>query len=219
MYIASWSGGKDSCFACYRAIQMGYKISHLVNFISEEYKRVRFHGTDAKLIRQQSELAGIQLIQNETTPDGYDKEFKNAVQSLIPQGIKGMVFGDLYIEEHKQWVEMVCGELGIEAVEPLWKIDTEKVINDFINEGFEAVVVSSQKKFIGKEWIGSRVNREFLGYLKTKPDVDICGENGEYHTFVVGGPLFRGEINITESRVIEKDGYCFLDIKDFEIIL
>lgn len=218
MYLSSWSGGKDSCFACYRAIQMGYKVSHLVNFISEEYKRVRFHGTDAKLIKQQSELAGTQLIQNETTPDGYGKEFKNAVQGLIPQGIKGMVFGDLYIEEHKQWVERVCGELGIEAIEPLWKINTEKILNDFMNEGFEAVIVSSQKKFVAKEWIGHKVNREFIEYLKTMPEVDICGENGEYHTFVVGGPLFKGRIDITESLVIEKNGYWFLDIKGFEVI-
>lgn len=218
MYLASWSGGKDSCFACYRAIQRGYKISYLVNFISEEYKRVRFHGTDAKLIRKQSELSGFQLIQRETTPDGYGEEFKNTVQRLVPEGIKGMVFGDLYIEEHKQWVESVCQDLGIEAVEPLWKVNTGEVLNDFMNEGFKSVVVSAQKKFIGKEWIGRKVNGEFLEYLKTKPEVDICGENGEYHTFVVGGPLFKGRIDITESQVIERNGYWFLDIKDFKVI-
>jgi uncharacterized protein (TIGR00290 family) len=218
MYLSSWSGGKDSCFACYRAIQRGYKISYLINFISEEYKRVSFHGMEARLIKLQAELAGIQLVQDETTPDGYEQEFKNTVQSLIPQGIKGMVFGDLYLEEQKQWVERVCGDLGIEAIEPLWKIDTEKTMNDFVNEGFEAVVVSSQKKFIGKEWIGRKVNREFLEYLKTKPGVDICGENGEYHTFVVGGPLFKGRIDITQSQIIERNGYWFLDIKDFRVV-
>ena len=218
MYLTSWSGGKDSCFACYRAIQNGYKISYLVNFISKEYRRVSFHGIEARLIRLQSGLAGIQLVQGETTPDGYEQEFKKTVQSLIPQGIKGMVFGDLYLDEHRQWVERVCRELGIEAIEPLWKIDTEKILNDFINEGFEAVVVSSQKKFISKEWIGSKIDKGFLEYLKTKPEVDICGENGEYHTFVVGGPLFKGRINIKESEVIERDGYWFLDIKKFEVI-
>ncbi len=197
---------------------MGYKISHLVNFVSEEYKRVSFHGIEARLIKLQSELAEIQLVQKETTPNGYEQEFKNTVQSLIPQDIKGMVFGDLYLEEQKQWVERVCGELEIEAIEPLWKIDTEKIINDFINEGFETIVVSSQKKFVGKEWIGRKVDREFLEYLKTKPEVDICGENGEYHTFVVGGPLFKGKIDITESEVIERDGYWFLDIKDFKVV-
>src|SRR4030066_939206 len=205
MYLTSWSGGKDSCFACYRAIQNGYRISYLVNFISKEYRRVSFHGIEARLIRLQSGLAGIQLVQGEATPDGYEQEFKKTVQSLIPQGIKGMVFGDLYLDEHRQWVERVCRELGIEAIEPLWKIDTGKIRNVFINEGFEAVVVSSQKKFISKEWIGSKIDKGFLEYLKTKPEVDICGENGEYHTFVVGGPLFKGRINIKESEVIERE--------------
>ncbi len=218
MYLSSWSGGKDSCFACYSAIHMGYEISHLVNFVSEEYKRVSFHGIEARLIKLQSELAEIQLVQKETTPNGYEQEFKDTVQSLIPQDIKGMIFGDLYLEEQKQWVERVCGELEIETIEPLWKIDTEKIINDFINEGFEAIVVSSQKRFVGKEWIGHKVDREFLEYLKTKPDVDICGENGEYHTFVVGGPLFKGKIDITKSEIIERDGYWFLDIKDFKVV-
>lgn len=218
MYLASWSGGKDSCFACYKALQLGYKIVSLVNFISREHKRVRFHGTDNRLIQTQSELLGIPLCQKETSPDDYEPAFKDAVTSLKPLGIKGMIFGDLYLEEHKQWVERVCGELGIGAVEPLWKINTEKIIDDFINEGFEAVIVSSQKKFIGKEWIGHKVNREFLEYLKTKPDVDICGENGEYHTFVVGGSLFKGNIDITKSQVIEKNGYWFLDIKNFRVV-
>ncbi|MEK6528080.1 MAG: diphthine--ammonia ligase [Nitrospirota bacterium] len=218
MYLSSWSGGKDSCFACYRAMQSGYKIVSLVNFISREYKRVRFHGTDSRLIQVQSELLGIPLCQKETSPDDYEPAFKNAVTGFKPLGAKGMIFDDLYLDEHRQWVERVCGELGIEAIEPLWKIETEKIMNDFISEGFGAVIVSAQKKSVDREWIGKKVDKRFLGYLKTKPEVDVCGENGEYHTFVVSGPLFKGRINITESQVIERDGYWFLDIKGFEVI-
>ena len=217
MYLSSWSGGKDSCLACYRALQSGYKIISLVNFISREYKRVRFHGTDSRLIQVQSELLGIPLCQKMTSPDDYEPAFKTAVAGFKPLGIKGMVFGDLYLDEHKQWVERVCGELGIEAIEPLWKIDTEKIMNDFINESFEAVIVSSQKKSVDREWIGRTVDREFLEYLKTKPEVDICGENGEYHTFVVSGPLVRGRIDRKEKEVIGRDGYWFLDIKTYEL--
>jgi len=218
MYLSSWSGGKDSCLACYRALQSGYKIASLVNFISREYKRVRFHGTDSRLIQVQSEFLGIPLCQKMTSPDDYEPAFKTAVAGFKPLGIKGMVFGDLYVDEHRQWVERVCGELGIEALEPLWKIDTEKIINDFISEGFEAVIVSAQKKAVDRGWIGRTVDRGFLEYLKTKPEVDICGEKGEYHTFVVGGPLFKGRIDITQSQVIERDGYWFLDIKDFRAV-
>jgi len=119
-YIVSWSGGKDSCLALYKAIQKGYKVSYILNFISKEFKRVSFHGTEAKLIKLQSEALEIPLLQKETTPDGYEKEFKEAVRGLIPKGIKGIIFGDVYLEEHKKWAERVCNELGIEAVEPLW---------------------------------------------------------------------------------------------------
>ncbi len=90
-YIGSWSGGKDSCFACYRAMCRGYDISYLVNFISKKYKRVSFHGTESKLIQLQAEALGLPLLQKETTGNGYEQEFKEAVRSLIPKGIKGMI--------------------------------------------------------------------------------------------------------------------------------
>lgn len=217
MYISSWSGGKDSCFACYKASQAGYEVTNLINFISKEYKRVSFHGIEGRLIKIQSELTGIPLHQKETTPNNYENEFKDAVRSLKHYGIKGMIFGDIHLEEHRQWVEKVCKELGIEPIEPLWKRDTKKLMQDFVNNSFQAVVVSGQAKFIDKEWIGQSVNRDFIEYLKKKSDVDICGENGEYHTFVVAGPLFKGRIEITEKEVINKNGYWFLDIKDCRI--
>ncbi len=140
------------------------------------------------------------------------------MNSLAHHGIKGMVFGDLYLEEHKQWVERVCRELGLEAIEPLWERNTEELMQDFISKGFQAVVVSGQERFIDKEWIGKTINKDFLDYLKSKPDVDICGENGEYHSFVVSGPLFKGRIEITEEEVIRRNSYWFLDIKDFRVV-
>ncbi len=218
MYIASWSGGKDSCFACYKALKAGYKITYLINFISKEYKRVSFHGIESGLIKIQSELAEIPLYQKETTPDNYESEFKDAVRSLEHYGIKGMVFGDIYLEEHKQWAERVCNDLKIEAIEPLWERNTEELMQDFIQKGFQAVVISAQGRSVDKEWIGKTVNRDFVEYLKINPEVDICGENGEYHTFVVAGPLFRGKIEITEKEVISRNGYWFLDIKGFRVV-
>ena len=217
MYLSSWSGGKDSCLACYKALQQGYKITRLLNFISKEYQRVSFHGTEKSLIKIQSDLAGIPLYQKETTPDDYEIEFKEAVNDLKQNGIEGMVFGDIYLDEHKAWVERVCGELGLKAVEPLWQNNTEKLMKDFINAGFHAVIVSGQAKFIDKEWIGHPVDSDFMEYMKTKPDADICGENGEYHTFVTAGPIFSGKIEITEKEIISRNGYWFLDIKDYRI--
>lgn len=215
-YIASWSGGKDSCFACYLALGQGYKISHLVNFISQEFKRVSFHGTEARLIQLQSQAIGIPLLQKETTRDGYELEFKQAVRSLLPSGIEGMVFGDIYLQEHKDWVERVCGDLGIEAVEPLWNKSTEKIFTDFIDAGFEAIIVSAQAKLIDADWIGRRVDRSFMEYLKAK-NIDLCGENGEYHTLVVNGPLFKRRIEVTESKTINRDNYWFLDTVKYRL--
>ncbi len=216
-YIGSWSGGKDSCFACYRAMCRGYDISYLVNFISKEYKRVSFHGTEDRLIQLQAEALGIPLLQKETTGNGYEQEFKEAVQSLIPKGIKGMIFGDIYLQEHKDWVERVCGELGIEAVEPLWGEEPEKILLEFIDAGFEAIIVSAKADLFGKEWIGQKVDRDFFKYVKEN-SIDICGENGEYHTLVVNGPVFKRKIRITESKSITRDGYWFLDTVEYSLL-
>lgn len=215
-HIASWSGGKDSCFACYQAMCQGYQVTRLVNFISREFRRVSFHGTEARLIQLQSEATGIPLVQRETTGHGYEQEFKEAVRSLIPEGVTGMVFGDIYLEEHKEWVERVCSELGIEAVEPLWGQSTEEVLTRFIDGGFEAIIVSAQARFIDREWIGCRVDRRFVEYLKDR-GIDLCGENGEYHTLVVDGPIFHKRIEVREGRTIKRDGYWFLDTRHYRL--
>ena len=216
-YLASWSGGKDSCFACHLALAQGYQISHLVNFISQEYKRVSFHGTEKRMIQLQSQSIGITVFQKETTPDGYEREFKEAVRALLPKGIKGMVFGDIYLDKHKEWVERVCADLGIEAVEPLWGKGPESVLTGFIDAGFEAIIVSAQASLVDGEWVGRRVDRDFMNYLKAK-GIDLCGENGEYHTLVVNGPLFRRKIEITESRTIKREGYWFLDTVNYRLV-
>lgn len=215
-YIVSWSGGKESCLACYEAISEGYKVSHLVNFISDEFKRVSFHGTEAKLVQLQSQSIGIPLLQKETTLTSYENEFKEAVQSLIPNGVKGMIFGDLYVEEHRDWVERVCGDLGIEAVLPLWGKNPEEVFSKFIDVGFEAVIVSAQSKLIEENWIGRVVDRNFMAYLRDR-NIDLCGENGEYHTLVVNGPIFKRPIQLIETRTIVRDNHWLLDTVKYQL--
>lgn len=209
-YLASWSGGKESCFACYKAILSGHNISYLVNFISKKYQRVSFHGTEAKLIQLQAESIGIPLMQKETTGYNYEQKFKETVSTLIPDGVKGMVFGDIYLQEHKDWVEKVCSELGIKAVEPLWGKDPEKVLVEFIDAGFEAIVVSATSDLFDERWIGRKVDRDFLKYLKDS-NIDVCGENGEYHTFVTDGPFFNRKVRIAKSKSIKREDRLFLD--------
>jgi len=215
-YISSWSGGKDSCLAAYLALGQGYNISHLVNFISQEFGRVSFHGTEAGLIQLQGQAVGIPLLQKQTTREDYEQGFKEAVRSLTPRGIKGMVFGDIYLDEHREWVERVCGELGIAAIEPLWGKDTEKIFTDFIDAGFEAVIISASGELIDRRWVGQRLDRNFLSYLKTR-NVDLCGEKGEYHTLVVNGPLFKRKIEIVESKIINRDNRWLLDTVKYRL--
>lgn len=212
MYLSSWSGGKDSCFACYSAIRKGIEVSHLVHFVREN----NLHGVAAEFIRLQTELSGITIVQREVSSNNFESEFKDTIRNI--GNVKGMVFGDIYLEEHRSWIERVCRDLGIKALLPIWGIKTEKLMNDFINEGFEAIVVSGKQDVLDKEWIGHKVDNRLMEYLKKKPGVDVCGENGEYHTFVVGGPLFKGKIDINETQITERDDHWFLDIKDCRVI-
>ncbi len=219
--ISSWSGGKESCLACYRAIKQGYDVKHLLNFITKEHKRCCFHGIEAKLMKLQSKLIGIPLVQKEVSPDmqEYEREFKEAVFELKNNSIEGMVFGDVYLEEHKNWIKRVCKDLGIQPVEPLWKIPPDRIFEEFINLGFKAVIVSCKADLLGKEFIGRYVDKDILGELKARK-MCPCGENGEFHTFVIDGPIFEKRIEITKTRSVLKQSfwkYWFLDIREWGV--
>jgi diphthine-ammonia ligase len=223
MAISSWSGGKDSCFACYLARAQGCRITHLVNFISQEYRRVSFHGTRARLISRQAEAIGVALAQHAVPPDMslYEQRFKEAVSALKRQGADTMVFGDIYLQEHRDWVERVCAELGLEPRLPLWGRDPEDLLREFIDAGFEAVVVSAKADIFGDEWLGRRIDQAFVDevkHLANSKDVDLCGEKGEYHTVVLDGPLFKRRLEPTYGERVQRDGYRFLDITRCRLI-
>ncbi len=213
MYCASWSGGKDSCLACYLAMKKGMNISHLVHFDRPN----NLHGVDPGLIRLHAELTGIPMVQRKVLQEEFEQNFKMTISSLKKEGIKGMIFGDIYLEPHKEWVDRTCAELGIEAVEPLWGRQTEDILREFLGLGFETIIASGDQKLIEKEWIGRKMDDAFIEYLKTR-NLDVCGESGEFHTFVTAGPLFKGKIDITRSEVVARDGFWFLDVNDYRVI-
>ena len=220
--ISSWSGGKDSCLACYKAMQKGYKVEHLLHFVSSESKRSCFHGIEGRLMQLQAEALGLNLIQKEVSPDmaKYEDEFKEAVSKLKTEGIKTMVFGDIYLLDQINWVERVCKDLEVTPVEPLWNIPPLKIVEEFIKTGFKAVIVSCQAEKLGREFIGKEVNGRLIAELQNA-GVCPCGENGEFHTFVLDGPMFKKRINITESEPILKEGFWkhwFLDIKKYKLV-
>lgn len=212
MYCASWSGGKDSCLACYLAMKKGMNVTRLVHFDRPN----NLHGVDPAMIRLHADLTGIPMVQRKVSQEEFEKEFKATVSSLKTEGIKGMIFGDIYLEPHKEWVDHTCAELGIEAVEPLWGRRTEDILREFLGLGFEAIIASGDQKLIGKEWIGRKMDDAFIEYLKAR-NLDVCGESGEFHTFVTAGPLFKGKIDITCFEVIARDGFWFLDARDYQV--
>jgi uncharacterized protein (TIGR00290 family) len=219
--IASWSGGKDSCLALFRAIKSGIKIKYLLNFISREYKRCCFHGIESSLISLQAECLGIPLVQKEVTADmkKYEEEFKEAVTGLKANGINKMIFGDIYLLDHFSWVERVCSELSIEPVEPLWENPVSEILKEFITAGFKAVIVSAKDDVLGKNFVGRIIDETVVREFEERK-ICLCGENGEFHTFVIDGPLFKNRIEILESEPILKEGFWrhwFLDIKKYQM--
>ncbi|MDD2688804.1 MAG: diphthine--ammonia ligase [Candidatus Omnitrophica bacterium] len=218
--ISSWSGGKDSCLAYYKAIKQGVKVKCLLNFISRESKRGCFHGLDGQLLNFQAGLIGIPLVQEEVSPDmqKYENEFKVAVRKFITRGINSMVFGDIYLLEHQSWVERVCGELNIRAIEPLWNKSPRTIIKEFLDSGFKAMIVSCKADVMGEEFIGRYIDMDLVTDLEAK-GICPCGEKGEFHTLVVDGPIFKKRIEIQEAQTIIKEGFWkhwFLDIRKYQ---
>ncbi|MGB4521576.1 MAG: diphthine--ammonia ligase [Candidatus Omnitrophota bacterium] len=216
--VALWSAGKDSCFACYKAISLGHKVVSLVNFTQPHGKDSLSHGLGAKLISKQAGLTGIPLIQKAMPQGSYEKEFKDLIaQWKKDLGIGGIVFGDIYLKEHKDWIDRVCKEMKIEPVMPLWGLDTRAIILDFIDCGFEAILVCVKQDVLGNEWLGRKIDRKFIEELrKYNPRIDPCGESGEFHTLVIAGPMFKGALEIVSAGIKNQDGRGFLDITQAE---
>ena len=213
--FTSWSGGKDSCLACHRAAVNGLKVSCLLNMITEDGQRSWSHGQPAQLLQVQSQATGIPLVQRRTTQDNYETEFKDTLRALKREGITVGVFGDIDFEEHRQWIDRVCSEGGIIPHLPLWGESQDKILRDFIGLGFEAIVVTTKAELLGEEWLGRRVDLDFikqLGELRETKDITPCGEAGEYHTLVIDGPLFKKRIEIRETEKVLREGHWFLEI-------
>lgn len=218
--FASWSGGKDGCLACYRAVASGLKIRYLANMITEDGKRSRTHGLSTNIIQVQSQAIGIPLVQRQTSWDSYEAKFKDMLRAFKQEGITGGVFGDIDLNEHREWVERVCREVGITPHLPLWGERQDEILRDFVNSGFEAIVVATRADILGEEWLGRRIDLDFIDHLaelkKTK-EITLCGEAGEYHTLVINGPLFRKKMELLETMNILKDEYWFLEILNIEL--
>ena len=215
-YAASWSGGKDSCLACWKAMSRGLKVSYLLNFVNKDSTRAMSHGLDAGILSLQAQAMQLPIIQQRVTWETYEAGFKAALGELKLKGVTGLITGDIYLQPHKDWIDRVCGEAGMEAVLPLWGMDTAQLLTDFIDDGFKATVVSVKTEILGKEWLGRQVDGKLAAELR-QLNVDPCGEAGEFHTFVYDGPLFRKPIKIINSSSVLRDEHWFLDIAEYSL--
>jgi uncharacterized protein (TIGR00290 family) len=212
---ASWSGGKDSCLALWKAIQKGYKPVFIYNAVSSRTNRVSMHGIRAQLILSQAQAMQVTLLQKKVTEKDYEGKFLSALRELREKGIKVWVFGDINLWEHKKWVEDMCQKEKVKALEPLWQMQERDVLEEFLRSGFQAVVTSAQERYFSKDWVGCKITLEFIEELATMrrtKDVTFCGEHGEYHTFVYDGPLFKWPVRFKKGKKLLKNGHWFIDL-------
>jgi diphthine-ammonia ligase len=216
--VASWSGGKDSCFACFKAIQEGFDVSSLLTMMSSRGTS-NFHAISSELLDAQADAIGIPVVKRMTTWNTYEQEFKNALNQMRTAGVGGLVTGDIYeVALHDEgWLDRVCGEAGVKPIKPLWHRDTQQIFNEFINEGFKAIVIRVKTDLLGVSWLGRQLNKDFLDDLLKLGTFDPCGERGEYHTFVTDGPLFNKRIEILGNKKTTHNGYGRLEIERFEV--
>jgi diphthine-ammonia ligase len=210
--VVSWTGGKDGCFACYKAISEGFDVSYLLSF--RDMKRKRSHEINPGLLNAQSEAIGIPMVQ--IGFESYEQEFKKVIRNLNEQGagIEGAVFG--HIETHKDLVDRICSDLNLKLLLPLWKQNSEQIITDFVEAGFEATIVGTRANLFDKEWLGRKIDNKFISDLRSYNNaIDPCGENGEFHTFVIDGPCFKNRLRIVNSEKILRDGHWFMEISKY----
>ena len=215
--FVSWSGGKDSCFAAHLAAANGLDLRYLLNMVNEDGHRSWTHGLSSEILQMQADALGVSLVQQRTSGAAYESKFIEVLSDLKEQGISGGVFGDIDFQIHRDWIERVCSKAGIIPHLPLWGLPQNKILNDFIYSGFEAVVVVTKAELMGKEWLGRIIDASFVRDMeelsKTRP-ITPCGEAGEYHTLVVDGPLFHKRLELAATNAVLRDGYWFLDINN-----
>lgn len=215
-WFVSWSGGKDSCLAFWRAKRSGLDVS--VALTVHEGGITAAHGLPLSAIRNQVESAGMELVAVEADWENYEVKFRSAVAALRDRGVSGGVFGDIDLPEHRSWVERVCGEAGVRAELPLWGCPQELLLEEWVEQGFKAVVVGVNAAALDLSWLGrpldARAIDELIALGNTRT-FSPSGDAGEYHTLVTGGPPFSSDLEIRFGRPVFTSGYWRLEVLDW----
>jgi len=224
--VFNWSGGKDSALCLYHCLQnKEIDIKYLLTTVSREYNRISMHGVRRELLKLQTESIEIKLhevfLPEMASMSSYDKIMKTALEKLTNEEIEYSIFGDIFLEDLKKYRENKLAEVSMKGLFPLWNRSTKELIKEFIDLGFKTIVVCANEKYLDKSFAGRVIDNEFVNDL---PDnVDPCGENGEFHTFVYDGPIFKKPISFKLGDVVHreykpnsnnKDDKCFSDDND-----
>jgi len=210
-FFCSWSGGKDACLALHHTLRSGQRPAALFTMLSEDGQRSRAHGLPLAILQQQAHALGIPLVARQASWEGYEAIFGAALQEFRQQGVDYAVFGDLDLEEHRQWCRRVCASAGLEACHPLWGLPHAQLIDEWLALGFEAVIVATREGVLGPHLLGRTLDAPTLADIAAA-GADICGENGEFHTLVTAGPLFTHPIRWQPGGISHNAGYHFLDV-------
>ena len=216
MILLSWSGGKDSAFTLHELQKSGaYQVASLVTTVTEGFDRISMHGVRRALLEQQAESIGIPLdivwISQRSSNEEYEAKMRVVLEKYQQAGIERVAFGDIFLEDLRRYRETNLARIGMKALFPLWKRDTGEMARSFVQEGFRAFVCCVDTQALDGRFVGREFDERFLADLPAT--VDPCGENGEFHSFVFGGPIFGRPVPVQTGEITLRDerfNYCDL---------
>ncbi|HHV97526.1 MAG TPA: diphthine--ammonia ligase [Clostridiaceae bacterium] len=212
--FVSWSGGKDSCLAFYKAVRAGYSPKKLFTMFSKENDISTAHRLKEEVLRAQALAIGIEHTVGRALFNEYEEVFVHNIKQFKKEGLDYGIFGDIDIEEHKQWEEKVCKRASITAVLPLWQKNRRNLVQEFLNLGFKAKIIVVNTTMLDKRFLGQDLSFSLLDEIE-KCGADVCGENGEYHTVVYDGPIFRQPVNLVfDNNIIPvEDNWAQIQVR------
>ncbi|RFU68691.1 diphthine--ammonia ligase [Bacillus sp. V59.32b] len=218
----SWSGGKDGCMALHRLIEQGNSVKCLFTTLPEDIDGRTFgHGEKAESINLQGEALGIPVEFIHCSFKTYTEDVKNALIHLRNKyGLDAVAFGDLYLQEHRDWGEKVCEQIGLDAVYPLWMLEDEVLpaLKMFVESGYKATVIRIRDDKLPVSWLGRELDGSFFADIQ-KEDVCPMGEAGEYHTYVYDGPLFQRKIEFSYGEILQLETTKRMEIDDLKLVM
>lgn len=190
----SWSGGKDSALALYRTRQQGFKVTTLLTMLDERKECSRSHAVPLHVMQAQVDALGLELIAPSASWAEYEEVFISTLRNLKTRGFSTAIFGDIDLQPHRDWEEKICNAANLALVLPLWQGARDKLAHEVLDLGFRAKVVCVNGKYLSQDFCGREYDLTFLNDLPQS--VDMCGENGEFHTFVYDGPIFQNPVSV-----------------------